>query len=602
MPPKSRQASRQVSRQPSPAKSKQASRQPSQAKSKQASRQPSPAKPKSRQASKQPSRQASRQPSVAKGKKSRQATSEAPDVTETTALEASPVAEVGNGEETAGRKTMRSATLPPDAVGTVDAQVVPPEEDLGEPEAKKARVEDEQPSNQAGEADLMDLLGDEDDAAPVAEEEPLAPPPPAEPEVIIRSWQELFGNIDRNAIFPRTEGLEDEAPEEGIEDPELKDCLGAIRECFGPLVEDDIGLAQQVSVLRQAVAEAKMERSLEAVDECFGIECRTQLLSTKRARFTDLEIRTVPRPKNPLRKLETCTQRMLVEMPTIYPNRQTLHTETSRYAPEITRLQESTPRAVYTPQNIMRWSYIPSKKTFLSNARLVDWSDGSSTIHVGSDVYEVFDSTDMSLHMVAQRSVTKEGDEVAVEAVPVNRHVVVRAAAGVSNSVETFIQYHSNKERAIELQSRVPVPLNQLPDFDVARDKRPPRKETISEEEEFVKTLRAERAKTLSKVGGRVSLTDYIKSEIEIFKMLEEARANGELKERLQKAKDEAAKKKQAASRGHATRAADNTYEDEDEGQYEDLEDQLANILPEMDPNAAPNLDRDEEQPIATSQ
>jgi hypothetical protein len=165
-------------------------------------------------------------------------------------------------------------------------------------------------------------------------------------------------------------------------------------------------------------------------------------------------------------------------------------------------------------------------------------------LHVSSDVYEVFDSSDRSLHFVSGAEPQKDwSGSIEVESVPIDRHVLVRAAASIANSVEAVIQASSNAERAIELQSRLPVPINALPDFNVEKDKKQPKNLTLTLEEEFVRQRRAERARL-----PNATMTDYMLHDAETLRLLQAAKQEARMEQLVQQGREQI----QAAKRGGA--------------------------------------------------
>lgn len=111
------------------------------------------------------------------------------------------------------------------------------------------------------------------------------------------------------------------------------------------------------------------------------------------------------------------SQVWLFDMPTTGANRQTLHVDPFPFRPELGVKPDNTPRALHTPLNTIRWAYDITRDRKLSNSRLVLWSDGSATLHTGSDVYEIHDNVQRELHMVGdvKPSIvhTTEGDREA---------------------------------------------------------------------------------------------------------------------------------------------------------------------------------------------
>ena len=77
----------------------------------------------------------------------------------------------------------------------------------------------------------------------------------------------------------------------------------------------------------------------------------------------------------------------ILRFPVVQPNRQILHMDDKPFDPATERPRQSTFRAVYTPENIIRHRIVDGKPQ--SNAQMVKWSNGDVTMHIGGDVYAV---------------------------------------------------------------------------------------------------------------------------------------------------------------------------------------------------------------------
>ncbi|KNH03823.1 RNA polymerase-associated protein LEO1 [Perkinsela sp. CCAP 1560/4] len=92
----------------------------------------------------------------------------------------------------------------------------------------------------------------------------------------------------------------------------------------------------------------------------------------------------------------------LVRLPVIHPHRQILHIDPTPFQPDTELPRNSTFRAVYTPENIIRSRCQNGRE--VSNARTVAWSNGDITVHIGDDVYKLQSENPTSdPHLVADK-------------------------------------------------------------------------------------------------------------------------------------------------------------------------------------------------------
>lgn len=104
----------------------------------------------------------------------------------------------------------------------------------------------------------------------------------------------------------------------------------------------------------------------------------------------------------------------LLHLPSMSGNRRSLHIDGKPYDPKYPEApMPSTERAIYTPLNVMRWAHDLSRDVDLSNARLVKWSSGSWTLHIGSDVYAVASDKTASLVVVGEEHSNRKLAEFA---------------------------------------------------------------------------------------------------------------------------------------------------------------------------------------------
>ena len=75
----------------------------------------------------------------------------------------------------------------------------------------------------------------------------------------------------------------------------------------------------------------------------------------------------------------------VVRFPVVQPNRQILHMDPKPFDASTETPLESNHRNVYTPFNVIRQRLVNGQAQ--GNARVVRWSNGDTTLHIGTDVY-----------------------------------------------------------------------------------------------------------------------------------------------------------------------------------------------------------------------
>ncbi|EPY22999.1 hypothetical protein STCU_07960 [Strigomonas culicis] len=171
----------------------------------------------------------------------------------------------------------------------------------------------------------------------------------------------------------------------------------------------------------------------------------------------------------------------LVDMPKIQPNRQILHADPQPYAPERSGYLESNDRMLYTPHNVIRWAYHKGQNTFMSNARLVRWSDGSVTLQVGEDTFSLHDNkSNSALHVLGAETKVKKGNveiPCVLKTLQPSRHFVVEGSSAKSIAKETINE--AVLHETVRQKRRLPYLTSQTPDVDL---RKPAKDRTLYEE------------------------------------------------------------------------------------------------------------------------
>lgn len=304
--------------------------------------------------------------------------------------------------------------------------------------------------------------------------------------------------------------------EENLEkaaDPSLADTHSFLVSLFGAHIsEHDIDAVPRIEV-EFNTNEAAVQ--LAEVEKLFGKPGAQTLRKEPLDLFTLLHS-TLPDYAN----LPKCSDSWLVEMPKIQPNRQTAHADPQ---PIIKNCQfhPSTSRMLFTPSNIMRWGYHPGTNSFVSNTRLIRWSDGLLTLHIGEDVYSVSDwRSTAEVHLLGNETIIhKHGlllPSFTACGQNVKRHLVIDSteAASIQNAVaeENAMNLMENKRHRLGYATDVIPSINW---------------EQVSKGnsvlEEFVAKEYARREKEIQrryKMGQPTSLAEQFEWEKELSEMI----------------------------------------------------------------------------------
>lgn len=244
-------------------------------------------------------------------------------------------------------------------------------------------------------------------------------------------------------------------------DPSLADTHKFLVSMFGEHISEvDIDTEARVEDAFKANETAVEVAELEGF---FGPHGARALLEEPIKSFTILNA-TVPTTL----KLPKSDEAWLVEMPKIQPNRQTVHADPKPFTGNCPYLT-STSRMLFTPSNVMRWSFSSNQKAFVSNSRLVRWSDGSATLHIGDDIFTLNDwKSTAEVHLVGSETIVeKNGVQLpaftsAQDAV--KRHLVMDSAEAASVQLavaeENAMNSDESKKRKLGYTTNILPPIN----------------------------------------------------------------------------------------------------------------------------------------------
>lgn len=453
----------------------------------------------------------------------------------------------------------------PEALLTVDA-AVPAEVEAREPVVEDAVVAaapafvDDDDMALLGTAAPADAAVDAEGG--VTEAEPIIPPRSPSPErcpIDVR-LEDLFGDF----------AAQDHAPI----DPKEWDAETLIHEVFGAAMTDmdifhEFHLETDADDHRiSIIAQQQHEENLQACVDVFGENALETLGADLGfgAFEHSLSIATCTLPEDPFevanRKRENPgLQVWLLEMFKVNPNRQSLHFETEPFHPASASRPESTDRKFFTPQNVIR--YVKgSKGQVLSNARVVRWSDGSATLHVGCDVYELRSNQERNLTFLASHTHMKEEDgkerhNTFVEATQVDRHVVAVPAQGFINSVnEGLVHEKQALARRARPQEAVGFLSNAVPVLRNPKEIQANKGPEMTPEEAFMQFLRKktqQRIEQQRREGIPFTAAQIIAMELDDLEAVTRATEDSTIDVRLAQLREEA---KQANNARTVHRAA----------------------------------------------
>ncbi|RNF23294.1 uncharacterized protein Tco025E_03003 [Trypanosoma conorhini] len=336
-------------------------------------------------------------------------------------------------------------------------------------------------------------------------------------------------------------------------DPALLDTRKVLLRLFGDHVrEEDVDFEDEKhATLAKEMADNKAEARFAAVEKCFGEAGAAALEAQRVEPFGCLRSSLPDAPA-----LGPHEELWLADMPKIAPNRQTLHMEPQPFLPSQCTPLKSNDRMLFTTQNVARWAYHKGTNTFMSNARVVRWSDGSVTLHVGSDLFTLQPSKESAVTMLAGHVVVQKGTvgvPAMVSALTPDQHLVVEGASAVS--IEEAVIAENARFRSVSKQHNLAYSAPALPNINWKNmtAARTPVEEYVMKEYNRRQKLIEQRKRE----GRPMTLTEQMEMENELLQRLKTISAE-ELLEQQQEQQREAALRsavrQQPASRGRFER------------------------------------------------
>ena len=374
---------------------------------------------------------------------------------------------------------------------------------------------------------------------------------------------DLFGDYFK---APDTDDVDGglRAPQQEAVDPMVYDLYGILRDVIGEdLIEPGAieylreEAHRKVDELVNACIEDDLSVLVDVVGEETAAMIKAQSNSGNNVPLIVLSA-AYPYIKKPTQN-HLRESNLLVTLPTVHPNCQILHLDPVPYHPQLNAPKDSTARRIYTPKNTMHWTYEPRTQQFLSNARMVQWSDGTTTVHVGSESYAMDTFTDQGLTFLGREQKLYRGDkaiDAVVEAVAVDNHVTLRPRSDVKSSVDDVISAASERRAAQDIKTKVGMQIGGIPRLGVVGSKKK------SLEEEYIEKEKASLHKfaaACAKEGKPLSMMEIWAREQKILESVRAAadsmealvaRQRKEEDERKRAEAEEAARKSQLRASG----------------------------------------------------
>ncbi|RHW70133.1 RNA polymerase-associated protein LEO1 [Trypanosoma brucei equiperdum] len=322
-----------------------------------------------------------------------------------------------------------------------------------------------------------------------------------------------------------------------VVDPALLGSRSLLRRFFGDTIcETDVDItSDNEEALRKEVELARKEACVNYVYELFGEE-GAAIIGTQEPKPFDCLVSSVPDKQN----VGLYEEMWLTDMPKIAPNRQTLHMEPRPYVSSNPSAPlRSTERSLYTTQNVIRWSIGCRDKLFVSNARIVRWSDGSTTLRVGSDSFPLQLSRDNAITMLASPSAISKGDltlPAMVSVINPSKHFV--AECNSAASIEKAVNEENQRIRSVSAQHNLAYSVPTLPrvDWNNLAASGTPEGEFLARSYNLRKKMMEQRKNR----GEPMTLTEQLQMESELFEKLQSLSAK-ELLEQQQEQERQAA-------------------------------------------------------------
>lgn len=342
--------------------------------------------------------------------------------------------------------------------------------------------------------------------------------------------------------------------ESEVVDPSLLDTRGILRALYGADINEsnvELNKNAALSFLERVLESKKRDQETEELAKLFGSHASWNPPEMYE-KFGILNATATPIAQPIANHVEDPNSTLvLAKMPTIFPNRQILHMDPTPYDPrqnDPSLIPVTTDRRVYTPSNIVRWCIDRKNNVALSNARLVRWNNGSFTLIVGSEIYELRGSTENALTMLATPAeVRKAGTSVKGVTGAVQFDEVLHIRQQQADSISDILVTEGITNRTMPVERRLGLHSGRtLPVVDLKK----PRGEQDDLEQYIAREREARRKEMaqLAKEGRPMSLGEQLKREQTMMRTVQEASSFGEL-HRLQESQQARASSANAGRR-----------------------------------------------------
>lgn len=317
-------------------------------------------------------------------------------------------------------------------------------------------------------------------------------------------------------------------------DPALIDTRTILRDLFGQAVgEDDVSLFVEDRHSADALMkEMKSNKDVLVFEEgarYFGAAGAQVVTEDNLVPFTLLES-SLPAGLSNSAEADASTPNWLLDMPVIYPNRQTLHADPRPCDFSADCYLESNKFMLYTPSNVLRWT-VDDKGQPSSNCRMVRWSDGSITMHVGNDVHSLLPSQDPSLNLLGHPvRVGKSGMEIDSMLAAKHPETHLNVRIGGAASIEAALAMERRQSEQQNKSKNLPFADATMPSIDWLR---PQKGRSI--QEEFVRSEYEAREKEMKRrlrEGRPVTLAEQLQMEADLRDHVNSATADELMAER----------------------------------------------------------------------
>lgn len=316
----------------------------------------------------------------------------------------------------------------------------------------------------------------------------------------------------------------------------------------------DVSQEELSSDLQKIRFDNQYDEAVTLVGDVLGAEGAAYITRADLKFGTDFSFIECQRCEDPLpESMKTPNaERWLLELFRMGDNRQALHVDPQRFLPDITVPPHTDKRNFYTPHNVIRWAKDDAKGTLYSNARVVMWSDGSATLHVGADCWEVMPSQDAAVNMLAVKTDVMVHGATGEEVLPDcwsqashwDKHVRL-VPVNDRNTLSLYVENEAKVRRARSEAQKVPLAVGGIPEPSPNAKGVPTRPMTLEEEVLAMARHRVEKEYAARlKSGNPMSLREQIEADVAAMNEL-----NGDLESVARKLREEESQRRSRTQR-----------------------------------------------------